>query len=98
MIDNRCSGTKSKCIAGFQSLLQLVSVAFRTGFVLQSECERKVRARSGETKSRKERERDEVWEAVRALHQLQHLCQQAPHTGASPSSAQWEVPPCDYAS
>lgn len=32
------------------------------------------------------------WEAVRALHQLKHLCQQAPNTGASSSSAsQWET-------
>lgn len=38
-------------------------------------------------------------EAVRALHQLQCLCQQAPDTGASSSSAsQLGVSPCYHAS
>lgn len=39
--------------------------------------------------------RRQRWEAVRVLHQLKHLCQQSPNTGASSSSAsQWEIPPC----
>lgn len=54
---NRCNATKSKCIAGFQSLLQLVSAAFLGGLCSTTECERKVRVRSRETQSRKERAR-----------------------------------------